>query len=373
MYMFKIFKILILFLLIISVEIQAQTTTDGIVLKSPGRIIGQNGDTLYNSGPGTWTFSNDTLKGVIFPGLETMAMANNTYWVSPSFPNSGKYWNSIQGAINAAPNPTSDSNQVTILVLPGNYNGFNCNKSYINIIGMGNAIVDSSISTTKQCQISGHNVKIDHIKFSNKRVPTITESSFSIIYLATQAGLTIENSSISYINQLYDYYDVADVNVNGIDGSNSDLSDLVITNCDIDLTFNFIPTSTPFDFISVNFNGVTGYRGGSDAHLNRVIVNGLKVYIDVAATGWYYFDINGINIIMYDPIDGYFWRTRIKNTEIYIRTAGLINPPAQIFSIQAISSIIVSEFIGNYLLDIDTSTGTYLYNILIDPKFKIKL
>lgn len=358
-----IYKLIFLFFLI-TTSVLGQIRPDGIRLTNPGYIIGPNGDTIRNSAPNVWDFSNDTLKDVVVPGLETVALANYTYWVSPTFPNSGRFYNSIQGAINGSAVANNDSNRVTIIIFPGNYKGFNCSKSYITFLGLGDVKVDSNLNIYQLVNFTGSNIKMKNITFSDRRIEQASNAYFRVLY--TTGTMELDNVNIDfrtfesrYEDESFEFIGFAFQNTAG---------NIIMKNCNINIRVSFQPDAPQILPIYSKVIAVlaSGYSDLSFYAENcRLNIKPLGNEFVVHKTNGFWFT---------SPINITPFRFLIKNSEVYINFDGEYGYELPNFlerySFKSDSYVNLFNIISNSSYLIDTTYNS-TYNVLIDPNFKI--
>lgn len=358
-----IFKLLFLFLLITS-TVFGQIRPDGIRLTNPGYIIGPNGDTIRNSAPNVWNFSNDTLKNVIVPGLETVSLAKNTYWVSPTFPNGGRFFNSIQMAIDSSTVANNDSNRVTIIIFSGNYKGFDCNKSYITFLGLGDVKIDSNLNIYQLVNFTGYEIKMKNITFTNRRIGTVDVPYFRVLY--TTGSMELDNVNIDfenfinlYIDNNYQFVGFAFQNTSG---------NIVMKNCNINTKVIFLPDPPQIYPIYVESISVLA-SGYSDVsfYSENCVINSIPVGSEFAT-------INAVGYWFTSPTSTTPFKFLIKNSNIFISEDGLYGFEIPTFterlSVKSDSYVNLFGVISNSPYAIDTTYNS-TYNVLIDPNYKI--
>lgn len=350
--MHKIYKALLIILFGLTyMSATAQTNTNGLRLLNPGYIIGPKGDTIYNVSPGVWSFQNDTLKNVVIQGIETISSLNNTYFVSSTFPNTGKYYSTIQRAIDSI-SGTNDTTYKTIVVLPGKYSGFTCSKSYVNIIGLGNPIItDVNYSFVN---LTGTNILFKGFKIFRK-------------------NHLIENSYFRAINLTGSKISISDVDI--------DLS-LFQNIYSITPTFSLIRASSGVDSLTIiNCNLVASKLDEYES----VVSTNYGISIENAACKFYTRNVN-IKLEFYngnvDPVgttmnvygiyfnttDGTKYKRIINSTNIYINVDSdfyTINT----YSVKDVSGSSSNTLIKDCIFNTDLGlTATYVA-LIIDPDF----
>lgn len=359
----QIYKLILLFLLIASAAL-GQIRPDGIRLTSPGYIIGPNGDTIRNSSPNVWSFSNDTLKNVIIPGLETVALAKYTYWVSPTFPNSGRFYNNIQSAIDNSTTANNDSNRVTIIMFPGNYKGFNCTKSYITFLGLGDVKIDSNLNAYQLINFTGTEIKMENITLSDRRIGIVDIPYFRVLY--TTGSMYLDNVNINFKN-FQNEYSLDHFQFVGFAFQNT-TGNIIMKNCNIKARIIFFPDPAPYsptylELISVLASGYSDVSFYSENCKINITTLGNEFVSHKTKAYWFT-----------SPTSTTPFKFLIKNSEIYINPDGEygFEPPAfnERFSVKSDSYVNLFNIISNSNYSIDTTYNS-TYNVLIDQNYKI--
>lgn len=365
---YKLF--LIVLFCLITQNVFGQIEVNKIKLLPPGHIIGQYGDTIYNKSSGVWNFSNDTLKNVIIQGLETVASAENTYWVSAGFPNSGKFYRSIQAALDAIVAPQNQTQAKTIIVFPGRYQSFIVSKPYIHILGLGSPVIDSQI-VNFQTEIIASNVTLENLTYVDDYVDSL--GGYSDLYMTaikSNVGVTLKNIKILY-NNVYMLNDLDEtMYLYGIDLTSQNIGNSFIENCLIDIKVLHDP-STPNELYVYNMKlfGIASqkYTGFE----NSLVVNNSKIKLE----GTSYKNADSIqtygiycNQSVFVNNDNEISRFKIKNTEIELR--GASKSTSIFYSIGYDIPGIIQDVYSNKTVNL--TSNFMLYNNFFNfPTFKI--
>jgi hypothetical protein len=310
---------------------------------------------FFNSGTGVWSFSVfDTIKAT-FPNIETISTTKNTYWVSPTFPNTGKFYSSINAALAAAPSPNNDSNRILIVVYPGNYDGFTCSKSYVEILGVGKPIIDMNISTTRGSYVTGNKVKLKGLVFSDRRIPSLSSDVYTALDVTGE--ISIEECEIRYtaftntsINTPLEF--------NGIKCGS--LGNVIIKNCSIDLNITYEPSVDPPEKIDLEVNSIKINTGSYEF---KTMIDGLKLST-TGNTSSDFLDIVSIGINNYNSSPEKYWLTKVFNTDIFLLGGVGI-------SINSNTLMILNNIFSNKSIDISAEgTSFYQFGVFIDSNFK---
>lgn len=369
MFISQIYKIILFLLLFVSIA-SAQPEVNGLKLITPGRIVGQNGDTIYNAGSNVWQFSGDTLKGVVIPGLETIALANNTYWVNPAFPNTGKFYSTIQAAINACPSPTNETEGITINILGGRYSGFNCAKSYITFLGIGDVIIDSLYTSEIQVVVNGIKIKMSNLKFTNARIPALQNENlnFKIINMDNNATLTLDNCYIQYTDFTNNTAtDGAFANFFCVYSAINLNNNLIVKNCNFDVKY----IASDDDNGNVSTFGIYGIFISTGSLTSNIFnIENSKIRLETISGP--NITSTGFGIYMFKPDYEYnFWRANIYNVQVENNTDGVELGSGEFYAIKSLSAPLITNFYANKPISVPTDS-VYQYGIFSNPNFKIR-
>lgn len=361
--MLRTYKLIFLLLLISSAAL-GQIRPDGIRLTYPGFIIGPNGDTIRNTAPNVWSFSNDTLKNAIVSGLETVSLAKYTYWVSPNFPNTGKFFKSIQTAIDSSVTANNDSNRVTIIIFPGNYKGFNCTKSYITFLGLGDVRIDSNLNSAQMINFTGTEIKMKNITITDRRLAAYVDVPyFRVLY--TTGTMDLENVNIKF-TRFVNVYNLSDVEFVGFAFQNTS-GKIKLKNCEV-YTKIFIDQDPPFGNPSYSHVKSILISGYSDVSF---YADNCKIYSKQFGSEFISFKFYGFWVASPTSLRPYAFF--IKNSEVYNdETEEYGYEPSvytDTYSIKSDSYVNIFGLISNKNFSLDTLYNS-TYNVLIDPNYK---
>lgn len=350
----KIYKYLLIVLFgLISLSANAQLNSNGLKLTNPGYIIGPKGDTIYNVSPGVWSFQNDTLKNVVIQGLETISSISNTYFVSPTFPNSGKYYSTIQRAIDSI-SGANDSTYKTIIVFSGIYAGFTCSKSYVNIIGIGLPLItDNSYSFVN---LTGTNILFKGFKIYRKN-HVIENSYFRVINL-TGSSITLDNIDVNlaWFNNIYSSSPTFSIirAASSVDSFSVINSNLQVSKID---EYESV-TSTNY---GISIEGSTSKFYSKDNNIKLEFSNGT---VDPVGT------ILNIYGIYFNTSNTTKFKRKILSTNIYLNAEDDFTSVNK-YSVKDVSGASTNTLLINVISNSDIGlTGIYI-GVLIDPDFTL--
>lgn len=370
MFGFRVYKLfLIVLFCVITQNVFGQVETNKIKLRPPGHIIGQYGDTIYNKSSGVWNFSNDTLKNVVIQGLETVASADNTYWVSPGFPNAGKFYRSIQAALDAIVAPQNSTQAKTIIVFPGKYQAFIVSKPYIHILGLGSPIIDSLI-VNFQTEIIASNVTLENLTYVDDYVELLTGYGTYMTAIKSNVGITLKNIKVLY-NDVTSLSDIDEtIYLYGVDLTTQNIGNSFIEDCVINIKLTHKPDAPVDEYIyNLKMFGIAGSK--FTGFQNSIVVNNSRIKLE----GNSYDETDSLSIygIYYNQSvfvnnDNELSRFKIKDTEIELK--GVLKNTAKYYSIGFDVPGIIQNVYSNKTVNL-TSSNIFYNNFFNYPTFKI--